>query len=517
MPDSGSDRGRSSTRSLVATILAGTEWAPAETPQDATHTAREARDLAVRLRPVLSKLAQQPRGGRRRDLEWLPAVEQLAVDAQYFASWWLPRLEGKSAGSWPSWSADGYADWVKRLDAQRLRTLEMVQGTAPAGKLASVTPLKPRSAPEEPEPDPQADEPDAEEVSAEAELPSVPTLAPLLAPRVPHSPPNTPSVVNPPSGSDPAGPPSSKVPHSPPISGPPKPRTAPRAPVSAAGRVERPAERPAPGSVAAASLAGAGRAPLFRDERSDLDLLDRGAAGPPSTPPPPPSPPAQTADVGRIVRYVTAAVLFAAGLVLVLYATHKKSPTDTGAAGHPVTTPPAASPAATSQSSAGGAVSAPTASGDPGTATSAAGPAPEPTSTAPKSSAAPTTQGANQGSTKPSTAVTSNAGAGTAVTSLAVSKPTPDQSGSTTYGIHIIVRTTGTGPVTVTVTVAGSSVSGSPGTVGATTFTVSLSGHTSYDVPKLLDDHPFCPAPYLGVQASAPGAAPVYADATSGC
>ncbi len=123
-------------------ILAGTEWHPATNPQDATQTAREARDLAVRLRPVLSKLAQAPRGGRRRDLEWLPAVEQLAVDAQYFASWWLPRLEGKSAGSWPSWSADGYADWVKRLDAQRLRTLEMVEGTAPVTRIASVTQLR---------------------------------------------------------------------------------------------------------------------------------------------------------------------------------------------------------------------------------------------------------------------------------------------------------------------------------------------------------------------------------------
>ncbi|ACU70422.1 hypothetical protein Caci_1501 [Catenulispora acidiphila DSM 44928] len=123
-------------------ILAGTEWHPATNPQEATQTARDARDLAVRLRPVLSKLAQAPRGGRRRDLEWLPAVEQLAVDAQYFASWWLPRLEGKSAQSWPSWSADGYADWVKRLDAQRLRTLEMVDGTAPVTRIASVTQLR---------------------------------------------------------------------------------------------------------------------------------------------------------------------------------------------------------------------------------------------------------------------------------------------------------------------------------------------------------------------------------------
>jgi len=142
MPDRGDERGRGGTRTLVTGILAGTEWLPATNPQEATQTAREARDLAVRLRPVLSKLAQAPRGGRRRDLEWLPAVEQLAVDAQYFASWWLPRLEGKSAQSWPSWSADGYADWVKRLDAQRLRTLEMVEGTAPVTRIASVTQLR---------------------------------------------------------------------------------------------------------------------------------------------------------------------------------------------------------------------------------------------------------------------------------------------------------------------------------------------------------------------------------------
>ena len=142
MPDRGDERGRGGTRTLVTGILAGTEWHPATNPQEATQTARDARDLAVRLRPVLSKLAQAPRGGRRRDLEWLPAVEQLAVDAQYFASWWLPRLEGKSAQSWPSWSADGYADWVKRLDAQRLRTLEMIDGTAPVTRIASVTQLR---------------------------------------------------------------------------------------------------------------------------------------------------------------------------------------------------------------------------------------------------------------------------------------------------------------------------------------------------------------------------------------
>jgi hypothetical protein len=135
----------------VTGILAGTQWHPADNPQEATQTAREARDLAVRLRPVLSKLAQAPRGGRRRDLDWLPAVEQLAVDAQYFASWWLPRLEGKSAQSWPSWSADGYADWVKRLDAQRVRTLEMVQGTTPVTRIASVTQLRRTKGNEAPE------------------------------------------------------------------------------------------------------------------------------------------------------------------------------------------------------------------------------------------------------------------------------------------------------------------------------------------------------------------------------
>lgn len=160
MPDRGDERGRGGTRTLVTGILAGTEWHPAESPQEATQTARDARDLAVRLRPVLSKLAQAPRGGRRRDLDWLPAVEQLAVDAQYFASWWLPRLEGKSAGSWPSWSADGYADWVKRLDAQRVRTLEMVENSVPAPRgMASVTQLRRgKNAPEEPEEAPEVTE-----------------------------------------------------------------------------------------------------------------------------------------------------------------------------------------------------------------------------------------------------------------------------------------------------------------------------------------------------------------------
>ncbi|NUP49171.1 MAG: hypothetical protein HOW97_17970, partial [Catenulispora sp.] len=161
MPDRGDERGRGGTRTLVTGILAGTEWHPADNPQEATQTAREARDLAVRLRPVLSKLAQAPRGGRRRDLEWLPAVEQLAVDAQYFASWWLPRLEGKSAQSWPSWSADGYADWVKRLDAQRVRTLEMVQGTTPVTRIASVTQLRRGKSAEPPEPPAEPAEPAA--------------------------------------------------------------------------------------------------------------------------------------------------------------------------------------------------------------------------------------------------------------------------------------------------------------------------------------------------------------------
>ncbi|NUR63268.1 MAG: hypothetical protein HOV87_32110 [Catenulispora sp.] len=159
-------------------ILAGTQWHPADTPQEATQTAREARDLAVRLRPVLSKLAQAPRGGRRRDLDWLPAVEQLAVDAQYFASWWLPRLEGKSAQSWPSWSADGYADWVKRLDAQRVRTLEMVQGTTPPARIASVTQLR-RGKGTDATPDtgaPQA--PEAPEISEVPEVPEAPRMVP---------------------------------------------------------------------------------------------------------------------------------------------------------------------------------------------------------------------------------------------------------------------------------------------------------------------------------------------------
>ncbi|NUR31940.1 MAG: hypothetical protein HOV83_39885, partial [Catenulispora sp.] len=165
MPDRGDERGRGGTRTLVTGILAGTEWHPAETPQEATQTAREARDLAVRLRPVLSKLAQAPRGGRRRDLDRLPAVEQLAVDAQYFASWWLPRLEGKSAQSWPSWSADGYADWVKRLDAQRVRTLEMVQGTTPVTRIASVTQLRRGKNAETPAAEPTAEAESAETVS----------------------------------------------------------------------------------------------------------------------------------------------------------------------------------------------------------------------------------------------------------------------------------------------------------------------------------------------------------------
>lgn len=167
MPDRGDERGRGGTRTLVTGILADTEWHPATNPQEATQTAREARDLAVRLRPVLSKLAQAPRGGRRRDLDWLPAVEQLAVDAQYFASWWLPRLEGKSAQSWPSWSADGYADWVKRLDAQRLRTLEMVQGTAPVTRIASVTQL--RRGKSEPEQEAETEAETAPGGNAEAE------------------------------------------------------------------------------------------------------------------------------------------------------------------------------------------------------------------------------------------------------------------------------------------------------------------------------------------------------------
>ena len=184
MPDRGDERGRGGTRTLVTGILAGTEWHPADTPQEATQTAREARDLAVRLRPVLSRLAQAPRGGRRRDLDWLPAVEQLAVDAQYFASWWLPRLEGKSAQSWPSWSADGYADWVKRLDAQRVRTLEMVQGTTPPARIASVTQLRRNKGA-----DAEATRaPETPEFPESFEASEVPDAAQPEAPGVPDSP-----------------------------------------------------------------------------------------------------------------------------------------------------------------------------------------------------------------------------------------------------------------------------------------------------------------------------------------
>jgi hypothetical protein len=137
MPDSGTGRTRSRARTLVSDILSSVQWRPADNPRDAMATARDARDLAVRLRPVLTRLAGQTRSEQRQNGEWLPAVEQLAVDAQYFASWWLPRLEGKWPESWPSWSADGYADWIRRLDAQREQTLDMVRGAEAAG-LASV-------------------------------------------------------------------------------------------------------------------------------------------------------------------------------------------------------------------------------------------------------------------------------------------------------------------------------------------------------------------------------------------
>jgi hypothetical protein len=103
------------------------------------------------------------------------------------------------------------------------------------------------------------------------------------------------------------------------------------------------------------------------------------------------------------------------------------------------------------------------------------------------------------------------------VTSLAVTSLAADQSGSTTYRVKIHVQTSGTGPVTVTLSVAGSSVASSPGTVGAQIISIPLSGQTSYDTEKILDDHLYCPAPYLGVKVSAPGAASTYKEATSAC
>ncbi len=98
------------------------------------------------------------------------------------------------------------------------------------------------------------------------------------------------------------------------------------------------------------------------------------------------------------------------------------------------------------------------------------------------------------------------------VTSLAA-----DQSGSFSYTVHVRVQTTGTGPVTVVLTVAGSSTLNTPGSVGTQVFTVPLRGQTSYDVSQKLDDHTFCPAPYLGVRVTASGAPETYRDASSSC
>jgi hypothetical protein len=274
----------------------------------------------------------------------------------------------------------------------------------------------------------------------------------------------------------------------------------------------------APGSVTAAAPAdlGASRGAGSRADSIDLDLLTGGVAGPPTSP----VSRAQTADVGRMVRYVLAAIFFAAGLVLVLYATHKKSPS-TDTAGHPVG--PTGAPSAavgTPPATTGDTVSAPSSSGPAPVATSAAAaPAATPATSAPATSAAKTSAAPTQTSARPVTPVTTGGGAGGAstVTALSVTSLAPDQSGSTTYVLNLHVKTSGTGPVTVTLTVAGSSASNTPGSVGAQTITVPLSGQTSYDTVKFLDDHLYCPAPYLGVKATAPGGPTAYKDTTSAC
>ena len=541
MPDRGDDRGRGSTRTLVAGILAGTEWRPAENPQEATATAREARDLAVRLRPVLSKLAQQPRGGRRRDLEWLPAVEQLAVDAQYFASWWLPRLEGKSSQTWPSWSADGYADWVKRLDAQRVRTLEMVQGPVAEARVASVTPLRRKNkgaaaaekaaeaaevggaaAVGEAEGERDAPAPIGSESAEVGELTSGgetgASVHDLLGPAAVGE-----------TASDAVREDSTAVvrdlppPPPPPIE--PAPASEPSAEIRNLSTTASRHGSPTETLIVRATSRGGAHA-----SRGTLDLTGtplrppaREEAEPPHSDPdlPPPIfspiPPSKPKDVARIIRYSLAAVLFVAGCVLVALAVNQK-PKDSANAGQPTSPTSSAQPpvSSTSQSSVGGGpVSAPTTSDSPAPSSSTStSPSAQASTTASKPSSATSTRSA---SAPPVSQPTSQPASDTVVSSLTVASLAPDQTGSYTFVAHVTVRTTGTGPVTITLTFAGSSGLGTPGSVGAQSFPVTLSGKTFYDVTKSVDAHDMCPAPYLGVNASAAGASPAYGDTTSAC
>jgi len=78
------------------------------------------------------------------------------------------------------------------------------------------------------------------------------------------------------------------------------------------------------------------------------------------------------------------------------------------------------------------------------------------------------------------------------------------------------VTTSGTGPVTVTVTIAGSATNGRPGSDHAHSTTRTLSGSTSYDFTASASGFDYCADYYVGALAAGGGRS-AYSDQVTGC
>jgi len=244
-------------------------------------------------------------------------------------------------------------------------------------------------------------------------------------------------------------------------------------------------------------------------------------------PPPvfPQTPPDEPIDRGRIVGYALAAVVFAAGCVLVYAVNHKHS--DNAATSSPPkgsANPPAGSSPTPSQGSVGvGAIPAPTVTASSGAPSSnistssrppasgsTPGSAPRDTPAQNPETTTPPAPGANQ-------PADNGGGGGGGVKSLSISSFAPDQTGSFTYVAHVHVTTRGTGSVTVTITFAGTDSSASPGSAGARSKSFTLSGNTAYDIEWESDVNSMCPSPYIDVVASGSGASSAAQYASSPC
>jgi len=129
----------------------------------------------------------------------------------------------------------------------------------------------------------------------------------------------------------------------------------------------------------------------------------------------------------------------------------------------------------------------------------------------------PTDKSTPDASTPQTSTAATTAASGGGIKSLTIAKFVPDSKGSYKYVAHVNVVTEGKKPVTVTVSIAGTLVLTSPGVVGTQTQSYPLSGDTSYEVEAEFDVHSVCPAPYIDVVASAPGAGSTVQYTSSPC